>query len=61
MALYSMAFSISHIFAHNLGMRSIASQGYATTWYAAASISLIGILLLLKLSKKIKKTKVVLP
>ncbi len=54
MALYSMAFSVSHIFAHNLGMRSIASQGYGTTWYAAALIGMLGILLLLHLNKKNK-------
>ena len=57
MALYSMAFSVSHIFAHNLGMRSIASQGYGTTWYAAALISILGILLLLHLNRKNKHLK----
>lgn len=49
MALYTMAFSISHIFAHNSGMQSIAVYGFETTWYAAGFISLIGILLLLHL------------
>ncbi len=36
MALYSIAFSISHIFGHNSGMRSIAYFGYELTWYAIA-------------------------
>lgn len=61
MALYSMSFSVSHIFAHNLGMRSIASQGYGTTWYAASIISLIGILLLVYLNKKNKNRKAFAP
>ena len=55
MALYTMAFSISHIFAHNSGMLSIAVFGFEATWYAAGIISLFGILLLLYLGKQIKK------
>lgn len=51
MALYSIAFSISHIFAHNSGMQSIAKFGYQTTWYLATFIGLLGILLLLLLKK----------
>ena len=54
MALYTMAFSVSHIFAHNSGMRSIASFGYEITWYGAVAISLIGILLLLHLRNLVK-------
>ena len=49
MALYSIAFSISHVFAHNSGMRSIAYFGYTTTWYATTFICFLGILLLLLL------------
>lgn len=55
MALYSMAFSISHVFAHNSGMRSIANFGYATTWYTISIMAFIGILLLLLLKKLIDK------
>lgn len=51
MALYSIAFSISHIFAHNSGMLSIVKFGYQTTWYLASFIGLLGILLLLLLKK----------
>jgi predicted MFS family arabinose efflux permease len=51
MALYTMAFSVSHIFAHNSGMRSIANYGFEITWYGASIISLTGILLLLHLGK----------
>ncbi len=33
MALYSMSFSLSHIFGHNGGMNLADSLGYDTTWY----------------------------
>lgn len=56
MALYSIAFSISHIFAHNSGMRSISKFGYEISWYGATLIGLIGILLLLFLKSTIKRT-----
>ena len=56
MALYSISFSISHIFAHNSGMLSIANFGYEISWYAATVIGLIGILLLLLLKKLMKKS-----
>ncbi len=56
MALYSIAFSISHIFAHNSGMLSISNFGYEISWYAATAIGLLGILLLLGLKKLMKKT-----
>ncbi len=57
MALYSMAFSVSHIFAHNLGMRSIDAYGYRLTWFIAFLISILGILLLLRLHHKTKILK----
>ncbi len=46
MALYNIAFSISHIFAHNGGMVSIANLGYRSTWHLAMIIGVMGILLL---------------
>ncbi|NKI26225.1 MFS transporter [Arenibacter sp. 6A1] len=55
MALYSMAFSLSHVFAHNLGMRSIASNGYEFTWYGTAFICTLGVVLLLILRKLVKR------
>ncbi|MET6990088.1 MDR family MFS transporter [Sediminicola arcticus] len=54
MALYSIAFSISHVFAHNYGMRSISNFGFNVTWYAIVLICMIGILLLLLLKKYTK-------
>ena len=55
MALYSISFSISHIFAHNSGMLSISNFGYELSWYGATAIGLIGILLLLLLKKLMLK------
>ncbi|WP_276390271.1 MFS transporter [Eudoraea chungangensis] len=55
MALYSIAFSASHIFAHNSGFLSIANFGYSFTWYVASAIGLIGILLLLLLNRVLIK------
>jgi predicted MFS family arabinose efflux permease len=49
MALYNIAFSISHVFAHNSGMISIANLGFEATWYGAAIVGLLGIVLLLGL------------
>ncbi len=55
MALYSISFSISHIFAHNMGMRSVASFGYEFTWYVMVVACLLGILLLLLLQSMLNK------
>ena len=59
MALYSIAFSISHVFAHNTGMRSIAKLGYDVTWYITSSLITVGILLLYILKRQIRKPKVI--
>ena len=56
MALYTIAFSISHVFAHNSGMRSIANFGFDTTWYGITFICLLGILLLLLLKNILNKS-----
>jgi len=54
MALYSIAFSLSHVFAHNIGMQAIANFDYTISWYGMVIIALFGILLLLLLQKSIK-------
>ncbi len=41
MALYSIAFSIGHIFGHNTGMQLIGKFGYEVTWNVMIIISLI--------------------
>ncbi|MGJ8592820.1 MAG: MDR family MFS transporter [Aquaticitalea sp.] len=46
MALYSIAFSISHVFGHNLGFHFIDSFGFDNTWILMAVLGTIGIILL---------------
>ena len=55
MAIYSIAFSFAHIFAHNSGMRSISNFGYEISWFAASTIGLLGILLLLLLQYRLNR------
>lgn len=60
MALYSIAFSLSHIFCHKLGMYFVFNLGFAYTWYIMAGIGAICMLLLfdlhIKLRNRIKLT-----
>lgn len=55
MALYTIAFSVSHVFAHNTGMKSVAKFGFEITWYGVAFVCLLGILLLAYLDHALKK------
>ena len=55
MALYSISFSLAHVFGHNSGMRSVAHFGYEFTWYGITVICFLGILLLLLLKNTIKR------
>ncbi|RXG12368.1 putative MFS family arabinose efflux permease [Leeuwenhoekiella aestuarii] len=58
MGLYSMSFSLAHIFGHNSGMQLVNAFGYNKTWLAMVAISLAGILLLLYVKKKSLKIKI---
>jgi len=57
MALYSIAFSLSHIFSHNSGMQMIDKFGYEFTWNFITILALIGVLILLYLVHVLKKEK----
>lgn len=57
MALYSIAFSAAHIFAHNLGMQSVSKYGYSYTWNGIAIVCAIGLFLLLLLNEILKTRK----
>ena len=57
MALYTISFSIAHIFGHNAGMQMIDTIGYENTWYIITAISVICILLLAQLVQMMKKRK----
>lgn len=54
MALYSMAFSISHVFAHNMGFHMIDAFGFNTTWIFMMVLGMIGVFLLAFLKRYMK-------
>ncbi len=55
MGLYSMSFSLSHIFGHNSGMQLIAAFGYHITWMIMIGISGLAALLLIYVQGRFKK------
>ncbi|SDR70537.1 MFS transporter [Christiangramia echinicola] len=55
MALYSIAFSVSHIFGHNSGMQLIDNFGFEITWYTMFGLALFACTLLLILNSLLKK------
>lgn len=57
MALYSIAFSIGHIFGHNSGMQLIDNFGYELTWSVMIVLSLISCGLLVYVMFLVKKEK----
>lgn len=57
MAYYSIAFSISHIFGHNSGMRLIDGVGFDNTWVIMVIASVIGLLFLALLMRIMKSEK----
>lgn len=58
MGLYSMSFSLSHVFGHNTGMNLIATIGYTQTWNLFFMVLLGIALLTLLLWKRLKKYSV---
>ena len=58
MALYSISFSIAHIFGHNAGLQMTANLGYDNTWYIITGIAAICAFILLGLNEKLKTKKV---
>lgn len=57
MALYSIAFSISHIFAHNVGFHLIDRFGFNITWIIMSVFGILGLGLLVYLKKQMISTK----
>ncbi|MFD0837486.1 MDR family MFS transporter [Mariniflexile aquimaris] len=53
MALYSMSFSIAHIFGHNAGLQMTASFGFDNTWYIVSGIAATCALILYGLNRKL--------
>jgi len=55
MALYSISFSLAHIFSHNVGMQMVDEFGFETTWTAITIFAIVGVLILLYLLRVLKK------
>jgi len=55
MALYSIAFSMSHIFGHNSGMHLISEYGYVITWDVMMVLAVLACALLVYLLYLLKK------
>lgn len=57
MALYSIAFSVAHIFSHNSGMHLISSLGFDKTWIIVTGIAVLSALFMFLLMRILKKEK----
>ncbi|WP_025742240.1 MDR family MFS transporter [Aquimarina pacifica] len=55
MGLYSMSFSVAHIFGHNSGMQLINYFGYNNTWILMTIIAAIGMFLLYLVKQKLNQ------
>jgi predicted MFS family arabinose efflux permease len=54
LALYTMAFSMAHIFSAKTGMEIIDRFGFAANWYLMGSLGLVAVLLMLWLMRSLK-------
>ena len=54
MALYSISFSVAHIFSHNGGMHLVEKFGYDYTWYVVTALAGVCMLLLFMLRQQLK-------
>ena len=53
MALYSISWSVAHVFGHNLGMHLVDSLGFLSTWIIMIGIMALSILLLILLNRRL--------
>jgi predicted MFS family arabinose efflux permease len=60
MALFTMTFSIAHIFAHNSGMQLVNYYGYSITWYIMTVCLLVSIALFIWLRVLLEREKSIL-
>lgn len=51
MALFTISWSVAHIFGHNLGMRSVDRFGYGMTWWFCVACLVLAIFLLIALKR----------
>lgn len=54
MALYTISFSIAHIFGHNAGLQLVGLYGFNTTWLIMALLGIICVGLLYNLKRHLK-------
>lgn len=57
MALYSISFSIAHIFGHNAGMQMVDAIGFDNTWYVITLLAALCVLLLFILKQYMRNKK----
>lgn len=57
MALYSIAFSIAHIFGHNMGLQLTAKVGFDNTWLFITALAAVCVFLLFSLKLYLKAKK----
>ena len=57
MALYSISFSIAHIFGHNAGMQMVDGFGFDNTWYIITLLAALSAFLLFILKQYIQANK----
>ena len=57
MALYSISFSIAHIFGHNVGLQLVDHIGFDKTWYLTTILASLCVFLLFILKQKVNKEK----
>ena len=59
MALYSIAFSVAHIFGHNAGMQMVSKIGFDNTWYFTTVLAVICMLILYALKIYLRRKKAI--
>ena len=57
MALYSVAFSISHIIGHNTGLQLVGAFGFDKTWYVVSLLAALCVFLLMFLRLHMNRQK----
>ena len=57
MAMYTIAFSLAHIFAHSYGMWATDNYGWEFTWYSITIICTVSFLMLFVLQWLLKREK----
>ena len=57
MALYTISFSIAHIFGHNAGLQMVDKLGFNITWHIISLIGVVCVILLFLLKRNLKLAK----